>query len=363
VDNLRVTDLHQVNQMLIRDDTLYVAIGSRTRTGGNVSEYGGGANPDDGEFAYTGAINWIRDLTQLSGNSTTANIAGHNITQHHTDTQPFTSTNTGKLTVFSTGLRNPYGLAFDGEGDLWATMNQNENPQLPDELHQSNFKDDHGFPKKNEVSGDWKLNATAIAEGFFQTFKSPLALLGNNASADGIVFTDRNGGFDDRPFIVRYANGDDLILVNPATGTFQQIATGLANPLALLTDPNGNLLLGTHGGGGRIYRIGVAELSGVAGDFNNDGELNGGDWSVFKSHFNQMFGGTVQQAFAMGDVNLDLKVDFVDFGLFKTAYEDAHGAGSFAELGSIPEPSMLGAAVALLLSLTVWPRRVRPWHR
>ena len=111
VNNLRVTDLHQVNQLLVDDDKLYVGIGSRTRTGGEVSEYGGSPNTDDGEFAYTGSINWIRDLTQLSGNTTTANLAGFPINQHHTNTQPFTSTDTGKLTT-STAWRSTATASF-----------------------------------------------------------------------------------------------------------------------------------------------------------------------------------------------------------------------------------------------------------
>ena len=45
VDNLRVTDLHQVDQLLVSGNTLYAGIGSRTRTGGDVSEYDGGAQP------------------------------------------------------------------------------------------------------------------------------------------------------------------------------------------------------------------------------------------------------------------------------------------------------------------------------
>jgi glucose/arabinose dehydrogenase len=357
VDNLRVTDLHQVNQMLVRDNTLYVGIGSRTRTGGNVSEYPGAANSDDGEFAYTGSINWIRDLTQLTGNTTTANIAGHAITQHHTDTQAFTSANTGKLTAYSTGFRNVYGLAFDGDGELWATMNQNENPLLPDELHQSDFKDDHGFPKKNEVSGDWKLNPTAIGAGYFQTSKTPVALLGNNASADGITFTDINGDFDGHPFIVRFSNGDDLISVDPTTGNVLQIATGFSNPLALLTDPNGQLLLGDYGGGGRIYRIGIVERSGVYGDFDADGLVNSDDWNILKSHFNQTFSGTIPEAYAMGDINADLKVNLLDFGLFKGAYDDANGAGSFAGVDvGVPEPTALATTIAFVLLSSTFSR-------
>lgn len=349
VDNLRITDLHQVNQMQIRGDTLYVAIGSRTRTGGNVSEYGGAANPDDGEFAYTGAINWIRDLTQLSNDTTTINLAGHTITQHHTDTQAFTSTDTGKLTVYSTGFRNPYGIAFDGEGQLWATMNQNENPLLPDELHRTDFQVDHKFPKINEVSGNWKTNATALAEGFFQTFRDPVALLGNHASADGIAFTNHTPVLEGHPFIVRYATGDDLVMVDPNTGLVRQVIAGLNNPLAVLTDPNGHLLIGQHGNTGRIYRAWL-----VNPDLNDDDVVNYLDWHRIRDNFNQThIDMTVLQARSVGDLNGDFKTDFLDYHEFKQAYEGMFGAGSFARLLNVPEPGMqalLGIAIVGLLS-------------
>jgi glucose/arabinose dehydrogenase len=348
VDNLRVTDLHQVNQMVVRDDTLYVGIGSRTRTGGQVngvpqSELGGAPNPDDGEFAYTGSINWIRDLTLLSANTSTANIAGHNITSHHTDTTPFTSTDEGKLTVYSTGFRNVYGLAFDTAGELWATMNQNENPQKPDELHQSNFQDDHKFPKANEVSGDWKLNGDAIAAGFFDTFKDPVSLLGNNASADGIAFTDRNAIVEDYALIVRYSNGDDLIAVDKATGAITQAVVGLSNPLDVMTDPFGNLLIGQHGGGGQIFRLNVSTEVFPFGDFNQDNAINGGDWAVIRDNYRaDLTGLTIEQAYAMGDLNQDLLINRFDLSLFKNLYEDFNGAGTFAQLGvQVPEPQTL----------------------
>jgi glucose/arabinose dehydrogenase len=349
VDNLRVTDLHQVNQLLVDGNTLYAGIGSRTRTGGQISEYGGAPNPDDGEFAYTGSINWIRDLTQLSGNTTMPNIAGFDITQHHTDARPLTSTETGKLTVYSTGFRNVYGLAFDGDGQLWATMNQNEGSfQQPDELHRSEFQDDHRFPKRNEISGDWKLNAAAQAAGFFQEFEDPVALLGNNASADGLDFSSRNDAFAGHAFIVRFSNGDDLIAVDPLAGTVRQVVSGLSNPLDVLTDPEGNLLIGQFGGGGTIYRLELVPGAIIFGDLNRSGAIDSADWIILRDNFNADLSGLPPaEAMALGDLNADFVNDRFDFALFKTAYEDANGAGSFNGLFQVPEP---GSTVGLLVA-------------
>jgi glucose/arabinose dehydrogenase len=359
VNNLRVTDLHQVNQLLVRDDTLYVGIGSRTRTGGERSELPGGPNPDDGEFAYTGSINWIRDLTQLSADTTTPNLAGHNITQHHTATQPFTSSDTGKLTVYSTGFRNVYGLALDGDGQLWATMNQNEDPLKPDELHRSDFHDDHGFPKGNEVSGNWKNSLAAKGAGFFQNTEAPVALLGNHASADGLDFTDVNDAFAGHAFIARFSAFDDLIAVNPQSGSLRTVATGFNNPIDVLTDPQGNLLVAQHGGGGRIYRVTLFEGAGaLLGDIDRSGAIDAADWAILRDNFNADLAGlTVAQAMARGDLNGDFVNDELDFGLFKSAFDESNGAGAFAALQQVPEPA---AAGMLLAALGVAAMRRRP---
>jgi glucose/arabinose dehydrogenase len=351
VNNLRVTDLHQVNQLLVDGDTLYAGIGSRTRTGGQVSEYDGAPNVDDGEFAYTGSINWIRDLTQLSGNTTTANVAGFTINQHHTNTQPFTSTDTGKLTVYSTGFRNVYGMAIDGDGQLWATMNQNENPLKPDEIHRSDFKDDHGFPKINEVSGDWKQNQAAINAGFFQTFKEPVATLGDHASANGLDFTDRNDAYDGYAFTVRFSNGNDLLAVNPRTGAVNTIASGFSAPIDVLRDPAGNLLIASYSG--QIHRVSLqAGVGVVLGDLDLNGAVNAADWALQRDGYGANLAGLAPvQALTHGDLNGDLQNNEYDFALFKALYDEHNGAGSFVAMLQVPEPS--GALLAAVMFCSI----------
>ncbi len=337
VTGLGVSDLHEVDQMQIRGNSLYVSIGSRTRTGGNVGEVGGPPSSQDGEYAYTGAINWIRDLTLLNGDTTTANTAWFDIANHATDTRPFTSTDQSKLTVYSTGFRNPYGLAFDKDGKLWASMNQNENPLKPDEIHQTDFQDDHKFPKKNEISGDWKLNADAIAAGFFDTFKDPVATLGNHASADGFDFSYVNQLFSGRPFIVRYQAGDDLLAVDPATGTYMQIAVGFNNPIDVLTDPNGNLLIAQFGNGGRIFRVNVVHDIPNMPDINMDGYVD-----IFDVNFvSTTWGNKGNAGTVTGDVNKDGVVNIFDINEIS-----AHWAPNGAT--AVPEPS------TLVICLGVW---------
>jgi len=343
VTGLEMSDLHEVNQLLVRDNRLFVGIGSRMRTGGEVSEISGGANPQDGEYAYSGSINWIRDLTLLNGDTTTANTAWFSGVTHFTDTRPFTSADESKMTVYSTGFRNVYGLAFDGDGQLWASMNQNENPLKPDELHKSNFQDDHTFPKKNEVSGDWKLNADALAAGFFDTFKNPIATLGDHASANGLDFSYVNQLFSGRPFIVRYQTGDDLLAIDPITGTILTIAVGFINPIDVLTDTNGNLLIAQHGNGGRIYRINVVHNIPNTPDLNVDGVVNIFDINLVSSNWgNAGNAGTVT-----GDVNKDGIVNIFDINEISANWTPTGAA-------AVPEPAtallgLLGLPVLCLL--------------
>jgi hypothetical protein len=60
---------------------------------------------------------------------------------------------------------------------------------------------------------------------------------------------------------------------------------------------------------------------------------------------------------ARGDLNGDLVNDRFDFALFKTAYEEANGNGSFAGLFHVPEPNAWRACLVAAVALVVGCRR------
>ena len=85
-------------------------------------------------------------------------------------------------------------------------------------------------------------------------------------------------------------------------------------------------------------------------DLNADGVVDGVDWSMYKSGFDQDLSLLSPLAsFAMGDLNGDLANDHADFVLFKSAYDAANGTGAFDTLlAAVPEPS------TMTLLITAW---------
>ena len=78
----------------------------------------------------------------------------------------------------------------------------------------------------------------------------------------------------------------------------------------------------------------------ILGDFNGDDLINLQDYEMFLTGLNADLSElTAQEAYQMGDMNGDLLNNFEDFLLFRDAYIDANGAGSFEVLAtSVPEP-------------------------
>ena len=162
LDNIQVNTAHQIDNFVVRGNSLFMGIGSQTVSGNN-------------EAAYNGTISWIEDLTQLDGDTTTANLAGFD-----------TPAGNGLAPMAGTLIRVPLprptrascesirpgsqsvrtGLqGIDRSGDVWFSMNQKEEDSQggvsPDELHHTSYQADHGFPKWYQTDGDMR-NADQI---------------------------------------------------------------------------------------------------------------------------------------------------------------------------------------------------------
>jgi hypothetical protein len=91
------------------------------------------------------------------------------------------------------------------------------------------------------------------------------------------------------------------------------------------------------------YADNISFFLGPMGDLNFDAAISSDDWIMFRGGQHvDMTGLTRSQALALGDLNGDFHNDFDDFVLFKSAFEAANGAGSFAAmLATVPEPSTI----------------------
>jgi len=131
---------HNLDNIQIKGDTLFVGVGLRTingRTGewtsGSNDDYGGsgfwsgGIGKTWGDSAYGGTICWIQDLTKVPDRAGAANVyVGPGIDQDRVqnDGTPYKAAK-DKLVVHSAGARNPFGLALDQNGNLYFTNNFN----------------------------------------------------------------------------------------------------------------------------------------------------------------------------------------------------------------------------------------------
>ncbi|MEX0611969.1 MAG: endonuclease/exonuclease/phosphatase family protein [Pirellulales bacterium] len=98
----------------------------------------------------------------------------------------------------------------------------------------------------------------------------------------------------------------------------------------------------------------------VFGDLNGSCGITAADWAILRNgqHAN-LIGLTQNEAWAMGDLNGDYRNDHADFVLFKTAYEAAHGTGSFARMLRVPEPASGTLAMCGVAFVFVSRRRVQ----
>jgi glucose/arabinose dehydrogenase len=158
------------------------------------------------------------------------------------------------LKVIASGIRAPVGLAsYPGTDDLFVTMNQ---------------RDDLG----DATPGDWlSVVRSGQAWGFPSCYgqggsacagvPTPVAVLDKHAAVSGVaIVTDGLGAsFSPSALVAEWATGVVLrvALVRDGstwTGTVEPFLTGLTQPVAVTSAPDGAVLVGDWGTG-TIYRI------------------------------------------------------------------------------------------------------------
>ncbi|MFN0137915.1 MAG: PQQ-dependent sugar dehydrogenase [Phycisphaerae bacterium] len=219
--------------------------------------------------------------------------------------------------VYARGFRNPFGIAIDRLGRLWAADNGQDQPIAQETLHLVTPGGHHGVPP-NLAPPD------AIA---------PLAQLGLGTSADGLDLAGDvptwGTEFADNLFVVRFdfelndpaGVGMDVVRVQfanfagpqrPTVTSTTVFARGFYHPLDAEFDPFGNLLVLEYGSyfgpaDGAIHRI-ARGIAPCLGDINGDRAVTLADLAILLTNFGQLSGATLAQ----GDLDADGDVDLID---------------------------------------------------
>lgn len=161
------------------------------------------------------------------------------------------------LRVFAKGVRNPYSLAFNSAGDLFATDNGPDTFTVTpnDELNYIVAGGDYGFPRY--------FGIPPVGSGT----RAPIALFPPHASADGIAFYEGSqfpASYKDNAFVVTYHRGElyRVQLAKAPSGDYiaslSIFANGFNNPLDVTIGPDGSLYLAAWGDSA-VYRISYNE--------------------------------------------------------------------------------------------------------
>jgi glucose/arabinose dehydrogenase len=231
---------HDVNQLVIVGNTLYVGIGAVGRTG----------NPAQ-ENVYTMTIARIADLTAIDwsgpvGPDFKGPVNYLASPAQWTDTAP----TDGLLRYYASGFRNPFGIAADDDGDVWVSTNGNSDAGFlsHDELYRKVPLEGQGtFPPASFGFPPPYIVGDPIV---------PLSDLGQNPSPTGLDFVP---GGSDAGFVVlaqagasnqdQFPVGKDVLLVDPVSGAFQILVDDMNLPTDVQRDPYGRLLVSDYADG------------------------------------------------------------------------------------------------------------------
>lgn len=162
----------------------------------------------------------------------------------------------GLIEAYAHGFRNPYDIAWDANGVLFATDNGHD-PDLesgrtpPDELHQVIPGGEHGYPYF-ECSLCFGIpDDVAVIQ--------PILELIPHAAVTGLaVYTgDSQPGYFNDLFLVTWSafeGAQKVVRFSPDSGESSDFATGFAQPIDITVGPEGDLYVADFATG-LIYRI------------------------------------------------------------------------------------------------------------
>lgn len=173
---------------------------------------------------------------------------------------------TGKNRAFASGLRNPVGLAWDKNGELWTVVNERDmlgSDLVPDYLTKVEEAADYGWPHHYWRYTDFRVKPRMEEKRQYE--RRPDYALGPHVAALGLAFADKSklgGAFSEGAFIARHGSwnrsppsGYDVIFVrfkngNPVgqpipvlTGFLTKDGKAKGRPTMLAVDKSGALLL------------------------------------------------------------------------------------------------------------------------
>jgi glucose/arabinose dehydrogenase len=246
---------HDVNQLQIVGDTLWTGIGAVGRTGDPAQEN-----------VYTMTIARIVDLKQVDWSGPIDADFKGSVNYLASETEWVnTSGSDGQLRYYASGFRNPFGIAVDADGDVWASSNGNSDTGFlsPDYLYKKIPLGGQGqFPPASFGWGPPHISGTPV---------QPLANMGQNPAVTGLDFVPIG---DDQGHVVlaqagatnqtQFPVGKDVMLVDPDSGAFQILVDDMDLPTDVVADPYGRLLVSDLADGS-VWLLTVPSTGAAAG--------------------------------------------------------------------------------------------------
>jgi hypothetical protein len=231
---------HDVDMIKFKGNTLYVGIGAASRNGDPARDN-----------IYTKTIARIVDVNQIVSNTNQIGANFKGPINYLASPTEWVNTNgvDGQLRYFASGFRNPFGINFDPDGDLWVSSNGNNDPGF--------FSEDLLYKKVFlGAQGDFPPPAFGFTNYITGTPLAPFVDFGVSPAVTGFDFI-REG--PDAGKVVLAGSGAtqtnwlgrDLQLIDPNTGSHQQIYQFSTNaPVSTITDvlrdPFGRFLIADY---------------------------------------------------------------------------------------------------------------------